>query len=46
MDEMYLTRVPATSARIGQRLVLSDTLCRQALHEAKVLCEALVNVLR
>ncbi|MFF4730613.1 hypothetical protein ACFY3M_35875 [Streptomyces mirabilis] len=46
VDEKYLTRVPGSSARIGQRLVLTDDVCRRALDDAKALCNALVDVLR
>ncbi|MDU8997252.1 MULTISPECIES: hypothetical protein [Streptomyces] len=46
MDEKYLTRVPGSSARIAQRLVLTDDVCRRALDDAKALCEALVDAPR
>ncbi|MGY5047046.1 hypothetical protein ACWDE0_15590 [Streptomyces sp. 900105755] len=46
VDEKYLTRVPASSARVGQRLVLTEDMCRRALDDAKSLCQALVDVLR
>ncbi|WP_329535422.1 hypothetical protein OG568_42855 [Streptomyces sp. NBC_01450] len=46
VNEKYLTRVPGSSARIGQRLVLTDDVCRRALDDAKALCNALVDVLR
>lgn len=46
VDQKYLTRVPGSSARIGQRLVLTDTTCRRALDDAKALCESLIDVLR
>ncbi|AZQ36593.1 hypothetical protein EJ357_26740 [Streptomyces cyaneochromogenes] len=46
VDEKYLTRVPSSSTRIGQRLVLTDAACRQALDDAKSLCDALVDALR
>ncbi|MEU9283815.1 hypothetical protein AB0D57_03605 [Streptomyces sp. NPDC048275] len=45
VDAKYLTRVPNSSARMGQRLVLTDADCRRALDDAKTLCEALVNAL-
>lgn len=46
VDEKYLIKVPGSSAQIGQRLVLTETMCRSALNDAKALCETLVNVLR
>ncbi|MGV9963008.1 hypothetical protein ACWDU3_03670 [Streptomyces olivaceus] len=46
VDQKYLTRVPGSSARIGQRLVLTDTTCRRALDDAKALCASLIDVLR
>lgn len=42
VDAKYLTKVPTSSARIGQRLVVTDKTCRRALDDARVLCEALV----
>lgn len=46
VDEKYLIKVSGSSARIGQRLVLTETMCRSALDDAKALCETLVDVLR
>jgi hypothetical protein len=46
VDEKYLIRVPSSSARIGQRLVLTEDMCRQALDDAKTLCETLIDVVR
>ncbi|WP_435271884.1 hypothetical protein [Streptomyces parvulus] len=46
VDEKYLMKVPGSSAQIGQRLVLTETMCRSALNDAKALCETLVDVLR
>ncbi|MGW1130463.1 hypothetical protein [Streptomyces griseoluteus] len=46
VDEKYLIKVPGSSAQIGQRLVLTETMCRSALNDAKALCETLVDVLR
>lgn len=46
VDEKYLIRVPGSSARIGQRLVLTEDMCRQALDDAKTLCETLIDVVR
>lgn len=46
VDAKYLTKVPSSSARIGQRIVLTDDVCRRALDDAKALCEALIDALR
>ncbi len=46
VDAKYLSRVPSSPARTGQRLVLTEDMCRRALDDAKALCEALVDVLR
>ncbi|MFF9817158.1 hypothetical protein [Streptomyces sp. NPDC014006] len=46
VDERYLTKVPGSSPQVGQRLVLTEAMCRRALEDAKALCEALVAVLR
>ncbi|MFH9084142.1 hypothetical protein [Streptomyces sp. NPDC017673] len=37
VDEKYLIKVPGSSAQIGQRLVLTETMCRSALDDAKAL---------
>ncbi|WP_405818670.1 hypothetical protein OG241_26940 [Streptomyces sp. NBC_01390] len=42
VDEKYLTKVPTSSARIGQRLVVTDEMCRRTLNDTRALCEALV----
>ena len=36
VDEKYLRKVPTSSARVGQRLVISEALCRRAIDEALV----------
>lgn len=46
VDEKYLNRVPSSSARVGQRLVLTDATCRQALDDTKSLCSALIGTLQ
>lgn len=46
VDEKYLIRAPGSSARIGQRPVVTEDICRQALDDAKALRETLINVLR
>ncbi|MEH0441562.1 hypothetical protein QBA74_39815 [Streptomyces scabiei] len=42
VDARYLARVPASTARVGQRLVVTGEMCRQALDDTTTLCEALV----
>ncbi|MGW2688744.1 hypothetical protein ACWC6I_36975 [Streptomyces sp. NPDC001414] len=46
VDQKYLTRVPSSSARIGQRLVPNEDMCRRALDDARALCQTLIDVLR
>lgn len=41
VDARYLARVPTSTAVIGQRLVVTGAMCRQALADATTLCEAL-----
>lgn len=43
VDEKYLTKVPSSSAQVGQRLVPTDAMCRQALDDTKSLCNALID---
>lgn len=42
VDAKYLTKVPTSSARVGQRPVVTDEMCRRALNDTRALCEALV----
>jgi hypothetical protein len=42
VDAKYLERVPQSDVRIGQRLSLSDALCREALVDGEVLCRAIL----
>ncbi|WP_411109548.1 hypothetical protein [Streptomyces sp. c-19] len=44
VDEKYLRRVPTSRTPLGQRLVISDADCRQAVGDATALCRALVGV--
>ncbi|MET7714463.1 hypothetical protein [Streptomyces sp. NPDC005407] len=41
VDRRYLTKVPASSARAGQRLVVTEADCRRAIDDATALCRAL-----
>ena len=42
VDAKYLERSPQSGMRIGQRLSLSDALCREALVDGEVLCRAIL----
>ncbi|MFF5919936.1 hypothetical protein ACFY8C_16580 [Streptomyces flavochromogenes] len=44
VHEKYLRRVPTSRASVGQRLVISDADCREAIEDAAALCRALVDV--
>ncbi|GIJ12189.1 hypothetical protein ACFFMR_32765 [Micromonospora andamanensis] len=41
VDAKFLTKVPASTARFGQRLTLTERQCRQAITDAEALCHAL-----
>lgn len=41
VDAKFLTRVPASSARIGQRVGVTEQLCRQAIDDTEELIRAL-----
>ncbi|MEU0715605.1 hypothetical protein ABZ498_00300 [Streptomyces lavendulocolor] len=41
VDQKYLTKVPTSSARVGQRLVVTEIDCRRAIDDATALCRAL-----
>lgn len=41
VDARFLTKVPTSTARIGQRLTLSEQQCRQAITDSEALCDAL-----
>lgn len=42
VDARYLEKVPQSGMRLGQRLGLSDPLCREALADAEALCRAIL----
>lgn len=44
VDDKYLAKVPASSSRVGQRLVISEAKCRQAIDDAKTLCGAIAQL--
>jgi hypothetical protein len=44
VDARFLTKVPTSTARIGQRLTLTEQQCRQAITASEVLCHALVGL--
>ncbi|NGY61292.1 hypothetical protein G7043_20410 [Lentzea sp. NEAU-D13] len=41
IDARYLARVPSSTARIGQRLTITEASCRQAIVDVDALCRAL-----
>jgi len=44
VDAKYLAKIPASTARIGQRLTFTEELCRQAITDALALCHALAGL--
>ncbi len=44
VDAKFLTKVPASPARIGQRLTFTEQKCRQAVTDAEALCQALAGL--
>ncbi|WP_405757514.1 hypothetical protein [Streptomyces sp. NBC_00073] len=44
VDPKYLTRVPRTPLRVGQRLTLDDPTCRRAIEDTTLLCTALTEL--
>ncbi|MFD5015361.1 hypothetical protein [Streptomyces chartreusis] len=44
VDEKYLRKVPTSSAQVGRRLVISETICRRAVDDATSLCTALAEL--
>ena len=41
VDDKYLTKVPASTAGLGQRLTITEQLCRQAIADTQALCLAI-----
>jgi len=41
VDDKYLTKVPASTARRGQRLTITEQSCRQAIADTQALCLAI-----
>lgn len=44
VDARYLAKVPVSTARIGQRLTITEELCRQAIADTAALCRALAGL--
>ncbi|MET7761136.1 hypothetical protein ABZS71_03530 [Streptomyces sp. NPDC005393] len=44
VDEKYLSRVPHSTVRVGQRITLDDGTCRRAIQDATLLCTALIEL--
>jgi hypothetical protein len=40
VDDRYLTKVPTSPARRGERLTITESLCRQAILDTEALCRA------
>ncbi|MBD9729888.1 hypothetical protein [Streptomyces caniscabiei] len=45
IDEKYLRKVPSSPAQAGQRLVITEADCRQAVEDATTLCRALATLM-
>jgi hypothetical protein len=41
VDAKYLAKVPASTAQLGQRLTITEDLCRRAIADTEALCRAL-----
>jgi hypothetical protein len=46
VDDKYLAKVPFATTRIGQRLTITEVLCRQAVADTEALCRALTDLTR
>lgn len=44
VDDKYLAKVPASAARRGQRLTITEQLCRQAIADTQALCVAIATL--
>lgn len=44
VDQKYLAKVPGSTARIGQRLTISDADSRRAIADATALCDAIIRL--
>jgi hypothetical protein len=44
VDARFLKKVPASTARIGQRLAFTENQCRQAITDSEALCHALAEL--
>lgn len=45
VDGQYVIKVPTSGVKIGQRLIVGDQECRQAIEDARDLCSAIVALL-
>jgi hypothetical protein len=41
VDSKYLAKVPSCPARLGQRLTITETMCRRAITDTGALCRAI-----
>jgi hypothetical protein len=44
VDAKYLAKVPSATTRIGQRLTITETLCRRAIVDSEALCRVLTDL--
>ncbi|PRX46315.1 hypothetical protein B0I32_1454 [Nonomuraea fuscirosea] len=44
VDSKYLTKVPASTSRIGQRLAVTEPECRQVIADTRALCTAIATI--
>jgi len=46
VDAKYLAKAPSATVRIGQRLTITEALCRQAIADTDALCRAMTDLTR
>jgi hypothetical protein len=44
VDAKYLTKVPHSTARLGQRLTITEATCRQAIADTETLCRVIAGM--
>ncbi len=46
VDDRYLAKIPNSTAQLGQRLTITEQVCRQAILDTEVLCRSIANMIR
>lgn len=46
VDDQYLAKIPNSTAQVGQRLTITEQMCRQAILDTEVLCRSIASMIQ